>query len=122
MRSKKWKMAAAGLVLAGASLMPVIASAHTSVYVGIGLGDLIGSLFTPAYGYYAPPAPVYEYQAPVPVVVNTYPSYAYAPPPVYYAPPPVTYYRPAPLWGRIGFQWGGHRGWAQHGGSGHWHR
>ena len=64
-----------GSALALAMMMPVAASAHTRVFLGINLG-----------GLFAPP----------PVEVYTAPAY-YPPPPVYYARP--AYYTPRVVYG-----------------------
>lgn len=79
------------------SAMPVIASAHTHVFLGINLGRL----FAPAPVVYAPP----------PVV--------YAAPPVVYAPParygyyaPRPYYAPGAYYGGVVYV--GRRGWRHH--------
>lgn len=63
----------AGSALAIAAMVPIAASAHTHVFLGINLGGLL--------------AP-----APVPVEVYTPPAYYVPPPPVYYTRP--AYYAP----------------------------
>src|SRR4051812_7855721 len=73
-------------LLLGAGLVALsgVASAHSSIGVGISFG-VPAPVYAPAPVYYAPPPPVVY--APRPVYV--------APPPVYYAPAPVYYGPPA---------------------------
>lgn len=75
-------LAASALVLA--AMMPVAASAHTHVFLGINLGGL----FAPPVEVYSPPV----YYAPRPVY--------YAPRPAYYVPPRVIYTEPYPIYYR----------------------
>ena len=107
-------LVSAGLV--AASLMPLAASAHTDLSIGLGFG-------LPVYG---PPAPVY-YAPPPPPVYGYYDNgYGYGPPVGYYGPPRPVYYGPNVVyregWGHgysgRGYGYGhdhdhdhGHRGW-----------
>lgn len=91
--NSKTLIAIGGLGLA--ALLPLAASAHTDVSIGLNLGG---------YPVYAAPAPVY-----------------YTPPqPVYYAPPQPVYYSPAPVYygGNVSYYDGGRR-WCRDGHRGH---
>ena len=79
----------AGSALALAMMVPVAASAHTRVFLGVNVD-----------GLFAPP----------PVEVYTAPAY-YPPPPVYYTRP--TYYAPRVIYGepQVIYYHRWHRGW-----------
>lgn len=83
-----FKLAAAGLVAAGALTVAASANAGTSWSVGINVPGVVVS--EPAPVYYEP-APVYTHPAP---------TYYQAPRPVYSVPPPV-YYDPAARWENV---------------------
>ena len=100
-RSNLFKIAAAGVVAAGALFATASANAGVNWSVGIAAPGIAVGVNQP---YYAP-APVYynappTYYAPPPVYYRPAPVY-YAPPPVYYRPAPG-YYRPGPGYYRHG--------------------
>ena len=90
----------AGSALAAAMMLPVAASAHTRVFLGINLGGLL---------------------APSPVEVYTAPTYYYPPPRVYYSRP--AYYAPRVVYGepRVIYDHRWHRDW-DHDQRGDWQR
>lgn len=88
-----------GSALAAAMMLPVAASAHTQVFLGINLGNLL---------------------APPPVEVYTAPAY-YPPPRVYYSRP--AYYAPRVVYGepQVIYEHRWHRDW-DHDQRGDWRR
>lgn len=112
------KLLLAGAFVAAAGMAPLVASAHTNVWIGANLTGLIDDLVgapPPTVVYAPPPAPVYYAPRPLPPPP---PPVAYAPAPVYYATPPV-YYSEAPAVGlNLYYQSNDWHHW--HGGHGHW--
>lgn len=90
-------------VLALATMVPTVASAHTHVFLGINLG---GWLAPPPVQVYAPPV----YYAPPPPPVY-YPRPAYYTPPMVYGGPRVIYYPDRDRDWHRGWRrgWDGHR-------------
>lgn len=111
MKTRKLTMCLlAGSALALTAMVPVVASAHTHVFLGINLGGWVApppvEVYTPPT-YYAPPPP--------PPVYYTRPAYS-APRVIYSEPETVYYYHRDRDWDR---HW--HRGWRDHDDHG-WHR
>lgn len=131
-RSAYTKALLAGAFVAAAGMLPLVASAHTHVWIGANLtgllDDLIGApppavVYAPQPTYYAAPPPAPVYYAPQPPPPPPGPAY-YAPPPpppvVTYAPAP-TYYVQAPAVGlNVYYDSNDWRHW--HRGHGRWHR
>jgi len=98
-------MRTVGLLLCGLAVVAGLgvdkAAAHSSVFVGVGVG-------APVYPYYHPYY-YHPYYGWPPTVAYVPPPVIYSPPPVVYAPPPAVYQQPTQSAGllspRLGLQY-----------------